>query len=77
MNVKSVEWAYPTSTCARRFGCGPIGCWVVDVGQRGEPLRVAVAAFETREQAIDHALALPHEWSFAFLFCNPEYRRAA
>jgi hypothetical protein len=30
MHTKSIEWAYPTSDYANRFGFPTSGCWVVE-----------------------------------------------
>ena len=60
MLVKSVQYSYPSSPNAERFGYED-GCYTIEVGDESKPLS-AVAAFETLEEAREHAdgIELPY-----------------
>lgn len=73
--VKSVQWAYPSSDNARRFGYAH-GCWCVEVGNQGEPLE-AITAHSERASALLHARALGSEWDLPFRLNHPEDCEAA
>jgi len=69
--VKSVEFAYPSSHDARRFvGFAKTGCWTVNVGWSGEPLK-AITAHATRAAALANARGLGSEWDAAFRHIHP------
>lgn len=61
---KSVEWSYPTSTNAKRFGF-PKGCWTVSLEKfaNGAFTAKATAGFATRDEAVNAAAALPEPWA--------------
>ncbi len=61
-DTKSVEYSYPSSPNADRFGFAD-GCWTVEVisGITGYPR--AVRAFGTQAQAIDNASKMGLEWN--------------
>ena len=66
MRTKTVEYSYPTSPNAERFGFGNEGCWTVEynyVSKLPEPIK----AFERIEDAVEYVLGLPEPWSLAFL----------
>jgi len=66
MKTKSVEWSYPTSPNAVRFGFKN-GCWTVQICTgTGEPR--SIAAFITKAEAIAHAQQIKLDW-------NPAYTR--
>lgn len=69
--VKSVEWAYPSSDTAKRFGKTRTGCWTVQVGNAGEPME-AITAHAERDSALRHAHALACEWDSMFCATHPE-----
>lgn len=71
LRAKSVEFAYPTSTNAARFGFSKDGCYTVELGFPGQPA-VAVAGFATREEAIAAAKLQPEPWSALFTRLHPE-----
>ena len=58
---KYIDWSYPTSTNAERFGFSDIGCWTILVGPRAE-FQAAVSGYATIEEAQAAAEALPHDW---------------
>lgn len=58
--IKSVGYEPPTSTDAILLGRGEIGCWCVYVGPMAE---IFAGPFDTKEDAIEAAEKLPHEWS--------------
>lgn len=72
--VKTVEYAYPTSTNAGRFGFSRKGCYVVE--QHYWPLRdeafKPLAGFATRAEAVAHAQAMTLPWSPMHLRFHPE-----
>lgn len=71
--VKAVDWSYPTSTNAKKFGFHDQGCYTVSIGARSEPLK-AIAGYADRAEAIKHAESLPFNWSTAFLIVNPQFK---
>lgn len=72
--VKTVEYAYPTSPNATRFGFGRKGCYVVE--RHAWPVEpvpfTPIAAYEKREQAVEHARRIALEWSPMHLRYHPE-----
>lgn len=51
MKTKSIEWAYPSSSDARKFCAAKSGCWVVCIAKdNGEP--VSVSGHESILQAL-------------------------
>lgn len=69
--VKSVEWAFPSSDTAKRFGKARTGCWIVQVGNAGEPLE-AITGHSEREAALRHAHALGIDWDSSFCATHAE-----
>ncbi len=63
---KQVSFSYPTSINSDKFGFHKTGCYVVQLVKGIMPPK-AIAGFETREQAIAFAAALPNRWSNLFL----------
>jgi len=61
MKYKSIDWSYPTSANAERFGFND-GCWTVSVKEPGG-LPNADAGFATKAEAIEHAQSLPYDWA--------------
>lgn len=68
--VKCVDWSYPTSTNARRFGFVGVGCWTVNVcefGRDAEGRLFAVtkarSGHATEAEAIRAAAELPEAWA--------------
>jgi len=59
--TKSVDYAYPTSTTASKFGFGRTGCYAVYERKGNQPPK-AIAAFATLDEAKEHAALLPHPW---------------
>lgn len=64
LKTKSVDWSYPGSETAKRFGYDTEGCWTVML--HGTELE-RVAAFRRPDHAVDHAVSLPHAWNKFFL----------
>ncbi len=62
--VKCVDYSYPTSTNAVRFGFHK-GCWTVNLTTFSETCgnTKAVAGFATFAEARAHAETLPNEWA--------------
>lgn len=71
--VKSLEWAYPSSTTADDNGHAK-GCWTVQLGLPGLPLE-SVRTFSPNEKdrALDCARQLPFPWSAITLAAHPEF----
>lgn len=67
---KCVDWSYPTSGNARRFGFVS-GCWTVATTTRGE-LPVYLRGFAERGEAIKFAQSLNLEWSYVFHRAYPD-----
>lgn len=58
--TKRIEWSYPTSPNANKFGFKD-GCWTVEiVSANGIPR--AVKGFATLEEASANASAMPLPW---------------
>lgn len=66
---KLVEWAYPTSDNARKFGFAKTGCWTVETQIGIEPPK-ALAGYVDRQSALKHAVSLQAEWHPAWLRFN-------
>ena len=62
MVVKSVEYAYPTSPHAEKWGFGKSGCYTVQQGEQTLP-KVVIAAYTEQADAIAHAERLELPWS--------------
>lgn len=64
--TKRVEWAYPTSTNAVKFGFGKVGCWVVQTIERSGSWFVwppkALKGFASKDDARAHGETLSCEW---------------
>lgn len=74
--TKSVEYSYPTSDNAIRFGFEQEGCWTVQrVSRDNGQLRSteAIAGFATLTEALEHARAWPLPWCSLCLAYHPEY----
>lgn len=75
--TKQVEWSYPTSTNAARFGFNRVGCWTLSLivyeAASGHTI-TAVLGTESKETAMSAASEMPFPWSAAMLHCHPELR---
>lgn len=65
MKTKSVEFAYPSSPDAVRFGFAKLGCYVVELSNSVQT--VALAGYYLRRDAMAHAEELPEDWSSNFV----------
>lgn len=70
-SVKLVEYAYPTSDNATRFGFND-GCYTVEVWNRTTLLPTALSGHKTRDQAIEYAKLIALPWAESFLKNNPD-----
>ena len=61
IQYKAVEWSYPTSPNAERFGF-PSGCWTVEIIDGATLLPRAVAGFADRVSAIRNATKIGVPW---------------
>ena len=69
---KTVEFSYPTSNNANKFGFKE-GCYCVElIPDNGYPK--AIAAYKTEREAIDHAHSLDYPWSFCWLHAMSNYQ---
>lgn len=70
--LKTVEYSYPSSTNATRFGFGDKGCYTVEeIKQTDKGSKtVAIAAYLTKPEAVKHAETLPHQWHPLYLKYN-------
>lgn len=62
MKIKWVDYAYPSSTYAKRFGFNKVGCFVVLVADSSKELPKAILAYKTEQEAIDSANLLTNQW---------------
>ena len=66
MKTKTVEYSYPTSPNAEKFGFGETGCWTVEILEPGK-YPISCTAFEDIRDAINRALEMPEKWNPSFL----------
>lgn len=62
---KRIEWAYPPSDSATKFGFPRTGCWVIYVGNR------RLAGYSSAVSAVVYARSLPEFWDELFLLYTP------
>jgi hypothetical protein len=62
MKRKTVTYAYPTSTIAKKLNRYNEGCYVVKVEQA-----IVAGPFEAVDQAEAHANTLPQEWDLYYM----------
>lgn len=72
MIFKTVEFSYPTSPNAVKFGFGKVGCWTVETAEDSNPPK-AVKGFSLRDDALAYAESLEFSWSPIFLRFHPQY----
>lgn len=72
MKTKSVEFAYPSSPQANRFGFAKLGCYVVELSEGTNP-PIAIAGYFTKLEAWQHADTLPEPWSPSFTRFTPQH----
>jgi len=60
--VKSIAYAYASSHDAIRFGFAQTGCYTLEVGNDGDPLK-AIAGNAFASPLVAQGEALPGEWS--------------
>lgn len=68
---KTVEYSYPSSTNAKRFGYDKTGCYTVSTINENYTKQKQLAAFATKAQAVTEAEKLPYEWHWMYLKYNP------
>jgi hypothetical protein len=66
IDVKTVEWSYPTSPNADKFGRSKTGCWTVELHRAPDGLPRALKGFDSRAEALEYARSLPCDWSYNF-----------
>lgn len=62
---KRIEWAYPSSDSAAKFGFPRTGCWVIYVGNK------RLAGYSSAVSAVVYARSLPEFWDELFLLYTP------
>jgi hypothetical protein len=67
--TKMVDYSYPTSPNAQKFGFNQSGCYTVTI-IFGIRTPKSLAGFATKEEAIKYAETLPHEWNWMHLKYN-------
>lgn len=67
--VKEMNWSYPSSPNATKFGFSLIGCWTVSTVTGCKP-PVAQRGYTSKAEARQYADTLPHEWSASWLQWN-------
>ena len=65
--AKTVEWSYPSSSNAQKFGFGKSGCYTVETACGCEPPE-AIAGFKTLEEAKEFADKMPQAWGKSIFF---------
>jgi hypothetical protein len=78
--AKTVEWAYPTSDCAKNFGFERTGCWTVQRSYSHPEVSVppeAIAGFKTREEALAAARLIDLPWTWMFVRLHPTDAKVA
>lgn len=60
-DAKGVDYSYPSSTNAQRFGFAKQGCWTVSL-HSPDHTPIALAAFPTEAMAYDFANQHPAPW---------------
>jgi hypothetical protein len=63
---KTIDYAYPTSTSAKKFGFYNTGCYVVQLWDGIKPPK-ALAGFGTKHDAVKFAETLPNEYHPIYL----------
>ena len=72
MNCKQVNYAYPTSDIAKRYGYYSTGCWVIEVGPGSYtpwPKEI-VSVWSTEREAITWANRIDLPWGQCWLNCQ-------
>jgi hypothetical protein len=71
--LKTVEYSYPSSSNAAKFGFSNSGCYTVEtIGEHygSHSIPKPVAAFATKDEAVKYAETLPYEWHPLYLKYN-------
>lgn len=58
---KWIDFAYPTSDNAKKFGAYSTGCYVIYTATK-KGLPKAFKAYMTEQEAINSANTMPHQW---------------
>lgn len=61
---KLVEYAYPSSTTATKYGFADKGCWFVSLYEATSWERKILQAFATKAEAYAYAEGLPNSWHY-------------
>lgn len=73
---KTVEYAYPTSTNAKKAGFHDEGCWCFHLLDSAREYQgKLIAGYAKREDAITRAEQSSLPWSPIFLAANPQEKR--
>ena len=72
MNCKQVNYAYPTSDLACRYGFPHNGCWTIEIGEGSFTpwSKEIVSVWPTERQAIDWAHRIDLPWSQCWINCQ-------
>jgi len=66
MKTKLVQFSYPSSDNASRFGFAKLGCYTVETWELPDA-PVAIAGYYNKADAMAHAETLPEPWNPMFL----------
>jgi hypothetical protein len=72
--AKSLEWSYPSSDNASRFGFAKTGCWTVQrtySHPQHSVSPVALSGHADRSAALSAARMMPEPWSETFRHYHP------
>ena len=72
MESKQINYAYPTSDIAQRYGFPNSGCWVIEIGKGSfSPWpKEIVSVWATEREAIEWAHRIDLPWSQCWLDCQ-------
>lgn len=71
-DTKTIEWAYPSSDFARKFGFYNEGCWTILIKQGINPPK-GVSGHKSKLDAFIAAQKLDNPWNKVFFYRNPEF----
>lgn len=71
-DTKTIEWAYPSSDFAKKFGFCNEGCWVVEIRQGLNPPK-GISGHGSKLNAFLAAEKLPNPWNKNLFYFYPEF----
>jgi hypothetical protein len=62
MKVKSIQWSYPNSDNAKKFGYKTEGCYTLQIGEHNQPLEAVAACRELAPLVTQGNQLFNREW---------------